>query len=196
MIYRIKRITYGIGNRLVKMMKRGEAGFAISDSSRVNYLGIRHCRDNRLSIAERSIVEGNIIFEKDGASVCIGKETYIGRSNIICAEAIDIGDHVLIAWGCTIIDHNSHALSPGKRAKDVADWYRNEKDWSEVMKNPVAIGHHAWIGFNSIILKGVRIGEGAVVGAGSVVAKDVEPYTVVAGNPARVVRKMKDATAT
>jgi galactoside O-acetyltransferase len=53
------------------------------------------------------------------------------------------------------------------------------------------IGNKAWLGFDSAILKGVRIGEGAVVGAKSVVTKDVEPWTVVAGNPARVIRTLE-----
>ena len=55
---------------------------------------------------------------------------------------------------------------------------------------PVHIGHDAWIGCLVVILKGVTIGEGAVVGAGSVVSNDVPPFTIVAGNPARVVREL------
>lgn len=58
-------------------------------------------------------------------------------------------------------------------------------------REPIIIGDDAWIGFNAIILKGVTIGEGAVVGAGAVVTKDVPPYTVVAGNPAGVVKKLQ-----
>ncbi|MDH4236354.1 MAG: hypothetical protein OEV17_03815 [Nitrospira sp.] len=54
----------------------------------------------------------------------------------------------------------------------------------------VDIHDKAWIGLDAIILKGVTIGEGAIVGAGSVVSKDVPPFTIVAGNPARVVREL------
>ncbi len=53
---------------------------------------------------------------------------------------------------------------------------------------PIRIGNGAWIGAKAIILKGVTIGEGAIVGAGSVVTRDVAPYTIVAGNPARFIR--------
>ena len=56
---------------------------------------------------------------------------------------------------------------------------------------PIKICDNAWIGMNAIILKGVEIGEGAIVGAGSVVTKNVEPWTMVAGNPARVVKRLK-----
>jgi maltose O-acetyltransferase len=52
---------------------------------------------------------------------------------------------------------------------------------------PVTIGDHAWIGFRAIVLPGVSIGEGAVVGAGAVVSRDVPPFTIVAGNPARPI---------
>ncbi len=62
------------------------------------------------------------------------------------------------------------------------------KDWSNVKSSPITIKDKAWIGFNSIILKGVTIGEGAVVAAGSVVTQDVPDYAVVGGNPAKIIK--------
>jgi galactoside O-acetyltransferase len=64
-------------------------------------------------------------------------------------------------------------------------------DWAGVKSSPVTIEDKVWIGFDAVILKGVRIGEGAIVGARSVVTRDVEPYTVVAGNPAIVVHHIE-----
>lgn len=61
-----------------------------------------------------------------------------------------------------------------------------------INKGDVIIGNDVWIGCNAIILSGVKIMDGAVIGAGSVVTKDVEPYTIVAGNPAKVIRKRFD----
>jgi galactoside O-acetyltransferase len=73
----------------------------------------------------------------------------------------------------------------------VRDWARGRKEWDHIAHAPVAISNRAWIGFNVSILKGVTIGEGAVVGACSVVTRDVPPYSLVAGNPARVVRTLR-----
>ena len=62
--------------------------------------------------------------------------------------------------------------------------------WSEINTKEIIIKNNAWIGMRSIILKGVTIGEGAIVAAGSVVTKDVPPYTLVAGNPAVIKKKL------
>ncbi|MFD0830617.1 acyltransferase [Mucilaginibacter boryungensis] len=64
------------------------------------------------------------------------------------------------------------------------------KNWDVVKTKPIKICSDAWIGMNCIILKGVTIGEGAIVAAGSVVTKDVPAWTVVAGNPAKVVKTL------
>jgi len=187
---KIKKILYLILNYIAKNMQRKAGHFSIAKTARVNYLGIVLNKESVLKVGDRSIMEGRISFDKSGSAVIIGKNTFIGASHIVCAEKVEIGDNVMIAWGCTIVDHNSHSLSAEQRAKDVSDWYKGEKDWSEVAMKSVKIEDGAWIGLNSIILKGVTIGEGAVVGAGSVVTKNVEPYTVVAGNPARFIKKI------
>ena len=144
----------------------------------------------RVVIGEGSIVAARICADRPESEVRVGCRTYVGRSTIVCAKGVTIGDDVLISWGCQIVDHDSHALLWKDRASDVGDWYRGEKDWSRVSCAPVRIGDRAWIGFNALILKGVTIGEGAVVAAGSVVTRDVPPDTLVGGNPARVIREI------
>lgn len=150
-----------------------------------------------LKIGEDSIIEARFIFETKNGLIEIGDRTFIGGgTNLICIDNITVGNDVLISWGCTIMDNNSHSLLWGQRKNDVKDWKKGidenkigkYKDWTNVEHLPIIIKNKAWIGFNVIILKGVTIGEGAIVAAGSVVTKDVPDFAVVAGNPAKIVK--------
>ncbi len=175
---------------IAKLRLKALSGVAISASAKVHYRKIRLYSHSKLSIGRGSIVEGSLVSDRDGAHISIGENTFIGASTIISAERINIGNDVLIAWGCWIVDHDSHSISWSKRQNDVTDWMKGRKNWNYISTAPIKIGDRVWIGFNSIILKGVNIGEGAVVGAGSVVTTDVPPYTIVAGNPAKIIREI------
>lgn len=168
----------------------GKAGINIHPTAKVNFRAVRFRSASRLEVCEGSIVEGNLIAERDGACIFIGRNTFIGNSVIASATRIEVGNDVLISWGCNIVDHNSHSTAWKYRKDDVKDWYYDRKDWTHVIVAPVKINDKCWIGLNVIILKGVEIGEGAVVAAGSVVTKNVPPWTVVAGNPAKVIREI------
>ena len=144
-----------------------------------------------VTIDEHSQVDGSIHFDRENAKVSIGRRSFVSAM-IVSAENIEIGDDVMIAWGTTIVDHNSHPISFSNRSEDVINWLQGKKNWEHVKMSPVKICDKVWIGFNSIILKGVTIGEGSVVGAGSVVTKDVPPWTIVAGNPARIIREIAE----
>lgn len=154
-----------------------------------------------IEIGINSLLGCNLIFEKDTGFVSIGDRTYIaGGTNIISINNVVIGNDVTIAWGCTIYDHNSHSIYWSERSNDtlqcIEDYrqtgnFIQNKDWTNVKSAPIKICDKVWIGFDCTILKGVTIGEGAVIGARSVITKDVPPYTVVAGNPARVVKSLK-----
>ncbi|MFA5114018.1 MAG: acyltransferase [Candidatus Margulisiibacteriota bacterium] len=146
--------------------------------------------DCRLTIGSDCLVQGEFYLERSGAGITVGDRCYIGGAKLICADRIEIGSDVMIAWGGQIIDHNSHSLNWSERANDVLELAKGRKDWAKVKRAPIVIKDKAWIGFNAIILKGVTIGEGAVVAAGSVVTSDVPAYTVVGGNPAREIRKL------
>ncbi len=93
------------------------------------------------------------------------------------------------------MDHDSHHPDFAKRRNDVVDWGRGEKDWTHVAMAPVRIEDKVWIGFNAIVLKGVTVGTGSVVAAGAIVTRDVPPWTVVAGAPARVVKELEPVDA-
>lgn len=144
-----------------------------------------------ISLGNYCIFEGQIACDRAGAKVAVGDRSFVGDSLIVSAGRITIGNDVLISWGVTIVDHDSHATAFSLRRNDVMDWYEGRKDWSHVAIAPVTIGDKCWIGFGATILKGVTVGEGAVIGAQSVVTRDVAPWTVVAGNPARVLRTLE-----
>ena len=111
----------------------------------------------------------------------IGDDTTLGYMNMISvAQKVVIGDRCLFAGEIKIFDNNSHPLDPQKRRHKII------MDKTDVA--PVIIEDDVWIGTNALILKGVTIGRGAVVAAGSVVTKNIPPYTLVGGNPARTIR--------
>ena len=152
-----------------------------------------------LSIGNNSFVDSTFVFEKNTGNISIGDNCHIGNSTFISINKITIEDDVTIAWGCTFYDHNSHSLDWMERKKDQEkeiDNLKNNnniifgKNWDTVKNEPIKICSKAWIGMNCIVLKGVTIGEGAVVAAGSVVTKDVEPWTVVGGNPATFIKRL------
>lgn len=182
-------------NLIGRIRLRNHVALSIGDRSQIRLDRISPVADCRLSVGKDCLLNTRFSFDRKGAAFRCGDRCYVGLSNIVIAERVELGDDVVISWGVTIVDHNSHAIAWNDRANDILDWGQGTKDWSNVVVTPVAIHDKAWIGFNAIILKGVTIGEGAIVGAGAVVTKDVPAYTIVGGNPAKVIRDLKDASA-
>lgn len=113
-----------------------------------------------------------------GSQISIGDCTYINFNFTVLDEApVTIGSHVFIGPGCSLLTA-VHPLDVQERNRGL------EKAL------PITVGDNVWFGGNVTVLPGVTVGEGAVVGAGSVVTKDVPPHTVVAGNPARIIRRL------
>ena len=115
------------------------------------------------------------------AIIRIGTGCGLTGATLVAAECIEIGDRVLVGANAVITDTDFHPLTAAERARDIlAGAHR-----------PVVIEDDVFIGMQSLILKGVRIGRGSVVGAGAVVSRDVPPGVIVAGNPARIVRTLE-----
>lgn len=116
-----------------------------------------------------------------GCQFLNGRKVHLGDRNVINFGCLFDGRHYQIRTGCDVsIGPEASILTLGHDPQSL--------EFSD-KGGDVIIGDRVWIAYRAIILPGVTIGEGAVVGAGSVVTKDVEPYTIVAGNPARVVNK-------
>ena len=117
---------------------------------------------------------------KTGAIIKIGSNCGMTGSKIIAAESIEIGNRVMIGANSAIVDTDFHPLDPLERQRDVLNGKHR----------PVVIENDVFIGMDSIILKGVTIGEGSVIGAGSVVTKDVPSGVIVAGNPVKILKAL------
>ncbi len=146
-----------------------------------------------IEMGDNCCVRGQLIVYTKHAKIKLGNNVYIGPNTILeCAEGIEIGSNVLISLGCNIIDTNAHSMKASERVHDTADWQQGlqAKNWEVVLSKKISIADNCWIGLRSIILKGVELAEGTIVAAGSVVTKNTIAYTVVAGNPAAVVKQV------
>ena len=123
-----------------------------------------------------------------GKGVYLDRNVYVGenckiQNNVSVYDGVVIQDNVFIGpHVCFTNDKNPSAVTVDNKLKTSSDW----------KKSRTYVANNVSIGANSTILPGIRLGEYSIVGAGSVVTKDVEAYTVVVGNPARVLRKVKE----
>ena len=126
----------------------------------------------------------------------VGPHALLLAVRIECDLRIEIGEGALLSWNVVLTDGYRWSLEPQRRrgelraALGAAPRPACLAASQAPPPRPIRIGANAWIGFDACVLPGVSIGEGAVVGARSVVARDVPPYAVVAGNPARFIRSL------
>jgi acetyltransferase-like isoleucine patch superfamily enzyme len=123
----------------------------------------------------------------------IGDFVLVNGAWLTCDREIEIGDYTLISWNVVIMDTYRFALHPATRRQQLLESSREPARLSATSAGQaVRIGRNVWIGFDCCVLPGVTIGDGAVIGARSVVVEDVPPYSLAAGNPARVVRQLEN----
>ena len=130
------------------------------------------------SLGDYSVIESFACINNAVGDVIIGDHTRIGLHNTIIGP-VEIGNNVNLAQGITVTALNHNFSDTNKRI-----------DEQGVSTNPVTIEDDVWVGANAVILPGVTIGEHCVVAAGAVVTKDVPPHSLVAGVPAKVIKKI------
>jgi acetyltransferase-like isoleucine patch superfamily enzyme len=177
----IKGVEFGKNLRthgIPLVAKHRDASIIIGDDvvlnsiSRFNFAGINH-RVILAAPAARS-------------RIYIGQGSGLSGAVIHSRSSITIGRFVNIGANTMIYDHDFHPENHIERRGNVTS--------SSIKTCPIIIEDDAWIGANSIILKGVHIGKGAIIGAGSVVTKKIPAYTIWAGNPARFIKEIKEVT--
>ena len=180
----MRRLLDGVA----KWVVRPGLDIRVGDGSRVGWSRL-HGAGGRIRIGSESIFLGRIDFDGAG-EVIVGDRCFVGASHFVCRSRIELADDVVVSGGVTVVDHDSHATEWSLRQYDVREWLQGRKDWSHVRVAPVTIENRVWIGFGATILRGITIGTGAVVAAGAMVTRDVPPHSIVAGNPARVVKEL------
>jgi acetyltransferase-like isoleucine patch superfamily enzyme len=148
--------------------------------------------NSRIEIGAHSIVEGELLVFPHGGQITIGKWCYINAGSRLWSDAsISIGNRVLISHGVNVFDNRTHPISPIARHQH----FREIAEKGHPLKIdlgglPIVIEDDAWIAAGAMVLRGTRVGHGAIVAAGAIVVHDVPPFSIVAGNPARVVREL------
>jgi acetyltransferase-like isoleucine patch superfamily enzyme len=157
-----------------------------------SFLRFKSRMDNALTLGRRAAIYSGSGFDLGPhARVQIGAFTMINNAQIVCDEAIRIGDYGLISWNVVIMDNYRVPCSIEKRRayiRAILQGHQRAIDLQTQAK-PIVIGENVWIGHDSVVLPGVEIGSGSIVGARSVVIESIPDLAVAAGNPARVMRR-------
>jgi maltose O-acetyltransferase len=189
--------------RIAKLFNRIRAGIARKGFLRGSVMGrgvtifaTAACKNRgrreAIVIGEHSEIKGILRVEGNG-QIRLGHHVYLGaHSSMEIAKSLVVGDCAIISNHVSIFDNNNHPTDPeARRRMSMAGSDSPLWNITESVVSPVTIESNVWIGQYAAILKGVTVGEGSIVGMHSVVTRDVPPFSVVAGNPARVVKMLK-----
>ncbi len=140
-------------------------------------------REGRLTVGAGTLLEPGVWITADApARIHIGAGSFLNLNVMVAAqELVEIGDHCMLANGCFVSDA-SHRFDDPQRP---ITWQGFDT------KGPTRIGDNVWCGANVVVTSGVTVGERCVIGAGSVVTHDLEPFSIAAGAPARVIRHVE-----
>jgi len=147
---------------------------------------------SKIVIGRHSHMAGELFLFPHGGEITIGEWCFVGEGTRIWSSAsVKIGNRVNISHSVNIFDSRTHPIRAADRFEQVKAILKHGHPREiSLGESPVTICDDAWIGAGAMVLRGVTIGEGAIVGAGAVVTKNVQPYCIVAGNPAVLVREL------
>jgi acetyltransferase-like isoleucine patch superfamily enzyme len=140
-------------------------------------------REGRLQVGSGVLLEPGVWITAPGeARVLIGAGSFLNMGVMVASQQlVEIGEHCMLANGCFVSD-SSHRFDDPERP---ITWQGFES------KGPTRIGANCWLGANVVVTSGVSIGERCVIGANSVVTGEIPPFSVAAGAPARVLRRVQ-----
>lgn len=149
---------------------------------------------SRIVIGANSVLRCEIQILGHGGQLKIGDYCFIGENSYIWSgKSINIGNRVLIGHNCNIFDNDIHPFDKDERHNQFKDILSiGHPKTINLNDEEVVIEDDVWIGANVTIMKGVRVGNGAIIGVGSVVTKDIEPFTVNVGNPSKILRRLNE----
>ena len=145
-----------------------------------------------IRIGANSLVAGQLMTFAHGGRIVLGQYCYVGENSRVWSGAsVTMGNYVLIAHNVMIMDNFTHPIDfQARREHARATMSGRHAATIDLGDRPIVIGDDVWIGANSIIMRGVSIGDRAIVSAGSVVREDVPADAVVSGNPAAIIRSL------
>jgi acetyltransferase-like isoleucine patch superfamily enzyme len=157
----------------------------------INNLGDKQA----IRIGPCSVIKGELLTFGHGGKIVLGSYCFVGEETRLWSAAeIIVGDRVLIGHQVNIFDNLTHPISARERHLQFRQISTVGQPRSiDLSEQPVYVGDDAWIGAGATILAGITIGEGAIIGAGSVVTSDVAAWTIIAGNPARLIRTIPES---
>lgn len=152
---------------------------------------------DRVVIGRNCHISGMLLVYSYGGTIKMGDDCSLSPfSRIVSVKRIEIGSRVLIGHNVNIIDNISHPIDAGLRHEDFMNSFSVGMKEYDLKSDEIIIEDDVWIGLNCIIMKGVRVGRGAIIGAGSIVTKDVAAWTVNAGNPLKCIREIQPVEVT
>lgn len=194
--YQFARRLYGVGKLEFErqtsqmMFERGRiaAGTVFHAGAEINNLS---GNPDKILIGQHCQIAGMLLVYAYGGFIKMGDYCSLSPgARIVSTNKIEIGNRVLIAHNVNIIDNISHPLDAALRHEDFIKSYTIGMQEYDLKSREIIIEDDVWIGFNATIMKGVKIGRGAIIGSNSVVTKDIPAWTVNAGNPLRCIREL------